>query len=566
MFPANDVGAWKAFLPTTDSLPAEPFLVTADARTRYELTGKFIKRDCFDDFETSIWTASQAAEDNRRTSAISVLGAKGAGKSVFFRFFCHKHCSKRLMVYVPDAGTDANSIYRKLMAGLVFGLQCLGTEDAKELLTQVRSQSLEGTFTSFLALWRNWLNTYNDLCRNATVVIDQIQRAGVLFDSLRDNPIQCAAYILVSSTGILHHHNVSEVYKQLVYNYPVLPAELARFDGQKKLDNVGTITTMMGAISILENEPTVSHFQVAARKHFERVKSEKGYLKELLAVVQSEESGEEIDGGIWEKVLDPNYFWIGEDKMVKVADTEYMNEMRRLLRDEQVQYEEILKGLLSSQDIVNEVGNAALGVHVEALLDITWRKLTTISWKQQRKLEASRSRPTRSQQTKKVSAVSGEEFESIQPVCFDGDIPPKEELADLDWNKVVYFKPNRTNYAGFDMFILKKRSNRYCMHAIQVTVQDAARHSVEAFDPGLLRCWNKLLRTKCGSEPDWLFYMLTPEDDPPADPPSSSFDFHIYQVAFGDLIQSGDRDCGIDVVKNFPDLLKNKNGRKRQKT
>ena len=107
--------------------------------------------------------------------------------------------------------------------------------------------------------------------------------------------------------------------------------------------------------------------------------------------------------------------------------------------------------LLSNQDIVNEVGNAALGVQVEALLDIMWQERKGISWSQQRKLGTPKNRSSCSQQNKKVAAVKGEEFESIQPICFDGDIPTEEELAGLHWNKVVYFKPRRTNYAGFDI-------------------------------------------------------------------------------------------------------------------
>ena len=116
------------------------------------------------------------------------------------------------------------------------------------------------------------------------------------------------------------------------------------------------------------------------------------------------------------------------------------------------------------------------------------------------------------------------------------------------------------------MFILKKVRNRYAMYAIQVTVQDAAQHDVVSFDDSYLQRWNTLLHGKISSNPDWQFYMLTPEDDLPATLPESLLGVPIYQVGFGDLIPTGERNCGIEVVREFPALLKNKKDRKRQKT
>ena len=360
VYPDNQVAAWQGFdaAAKLTILPANPFLVTSDARPRYELTNRFIMRECFPIFEKSLLKASESAADGKRVAAMSVLGAKGAGKSVFFRFFCHKHCSKHVVVYVPDAGTNVDGIYRKLITGLIFGLQCFKASTSQEKLAQesflaeVRRQPLTGTLALFQSLWANWNVDYHELCAASYFVIDQLQREGDLFDQLCSDPIACAGYILISSTGILHHHNVSTIYEKLVYNYPVSPAELAPFDEKKKLDNVGEITTIMGAISILEEEPVASLFKNAAQKHYKKCVKEDHLLNMLLAVVQSEESGEAIDGSIWEEVLDPNYLWVGENKMVMVANKEYVNELRELLRDDKVQYKKILMDLLSNQDIV----------------------------------------------------------------------------------------------------------------------------------------------------------------------------------------------------------------------
>jgi hypothetical protein len=53
------------------------------------------------------------------------------------------------MVYVPNAGEDVDRLYSLLMEGLVFGLQCLNTDDAKKLLVNVREQPLNANFALF---------------------------------------------------------------------------------------------------------------------------------------------------------------------------------------------------------------------------------------------------------------------------------------------------------------------------------------------------------------------------------------------------------------------------------
>ena len=211
-------------------------------------------------------------------------------------------------------------------------------------------------------------------------MIDQLQREGDLFFALREEVITCAGYILISSTGILHHHNVSSVYKKLTYFYPVSPSELTAIDEGKTLSNyMGQLTTMLGAVSIMEGRNVQEIYANAARKHYETVKG-KDQLRMLLATVQSEEFGEAIEGSIWEDVLDSTYFWVDEAKNVKVADPKYMEELRKLLARDKVYYKKILTGLLSDQNIVNEVGSAALGVHVEALLDIMWQECKQEIW------------------------------------------------------------------------------------------------------------------------------------------------------------------------------------------
>ena len=113
--------------------------MTTDDRPRYELTDRFVKRNCYDGFEKSLLAISSAATGGK-VPAASVLGAKGAGTSSFFRYFVYKHCAQRLVVYVPNAGDDEDAIYSLLMEGLVFGLQCLNTKKAKLLLSEVRMQ------------------------------------------------------------------------------------------------------------------------------------------------------------------------------------------------------------------------------------------------------------------------------------------------------------------------------------------------------------------------------------------------------------------------------------------
>ena len=62
------------------------------------------------------------------------------------------------------------------------------------------------------------------------------------------------------------------------------------------------------------------------------------------------------------------------------------------------------------------------------------------------------------------------------------------------------------------------------------------------------------------------FYVLSPETVPPATLPEFAVDGPFYQVSFADLVPTGDRNCGIEVVSQFPDLLRNKKDRKKQKT
>jgi hypothetical protein len=167
-------------------------------------------------------------------------------------------------------------------------------------------------------------------------VIDQLRRKGRVFNRLANLPLVCAGYILISSTGILHHHNLSSVYKKLVYNFPVSQGELTSIDQKKLLDNVGEVTTMRGAIDLLECRTSNAQFVSAARQHYKTVK-DAGNLTMLLALVQSEESGEAIDGGIWEEALDSNYLWVDENKMVKCTSPDYTKELRELLSTDMVE-------------------------------------------------------------------------------------------------------------------------------------------------------------------------------------------------------------------------------------
>jgi hypothetical protein len=91
---------------------------------------------------------------------------------------------------------------------------------------------------------------------------------------------------------------------------------------------------MMGAIDLLEGRTSNAQFISAARQHYKAVE-EAGHLNMLLALVQSEESGEAIDGGIWEEALNSNYLWVDESKMVKCTSPEYTKELRSLLSKKQ---------------------------------------------------------------------------------------------------------------------------------------------------------------------------------------------------------------------------------------
>jgi hypothetical protein len=562
------VSQWQGFqAETVRNLPSQPFLVTTDDRPRYELTDRFVKRNCYDDFEHSLLAISSAVTEGRAPAA-SVLGPKGAGTSSFFRYFVYKQCAQRLVVYVPNAGDDEDAIFSLLMKGLVFGLQCLNTKAAELLLSEVRKQELSANLANFQALWNQWLSTYPAVCDSAFIVIDQLRRTGRVFNRLAGMPLPCAGYILISSTGILHHHNLSSVYKKMVYFFPVSRGELNSIDKKKLLDNVDQVTTMMGAIDLLEGRTSNAQFISAARQHYKTVK-EAEHLNMLLALVQSEESGEAIDGGIWDEALDSNYLWVDESKMVKCTSPEYTKELRKLLSKDKVEYKKILTALLSDQHIVDEVGNAALGVHVEALLDIMWQEFQEISWSQQRLLETTAGRASRTKGQKQINAIAGETFKEIQPIHFDGDIPTEEDLQGVDWDKAVYFKPTKTNYAGFDMFVLRKKGKRWVMYGIQVTVSKAADHGVDAFDDEYVTAWEDLLRSLLEENLNlnWEFYMLTPQDDPsPTRPSSVSTNIPIFQVGFGDLAPTRDRSCGIQVVRDFVALLKAKRDRKKQKT
>lgn len=507
---------------------------------------------------------------------MSVLGAKGAGKSVFFRYFCYKYCTKNLVVYVPDAGMNEGAIFGKLMKGLIFGLQCVKeapdhTEAKKKFLREVRGQPLYvsmGGVGRFWSLWGQWLIRYPQFCKTAVVVIDQLQREGTLFEDLRSYPIVCSGYILISSTGILHHHNVSSFYGKLLYFFPVSPDELASVDKEKKLGPLGEIMTMLGAISILEGQSVEQILINAARKHYTEVKGQK-LLPMLLAVVQSEEAQEAIDGSIWEDVLDPNYMWVGEDKMVSVAAPQYRQELGRQLKEEKVEYKQLLVNLLLDQGIVDEVGNGALGIHLEALLDIIWQEEQQIAWKWRKNLKSKVKQSPRTEAISSIRADSGEAINDIQPLHFGGTVPSDEEkLEKINWNGNVYFKPTSTSYAGFDMFLLKgtKTMKRPEMYAIQVTVEDAAHHGVEAFDESYLASWNNLIKTKTGKDVKWTFYMLTPQANPPAVCPVSKFkDIPVYQVGFHDLTAGG---TDMQVVNDFPKRLqatKEKAGKRRKR-
>ena len=178
------------------------------------------------------------------------------------------------------------------MNGLIFGLQCCNHTDKEGMLQEVMIRPIWGTLEQFRALWLIWSQNYKDLCGTAYIVIDQLQRQGDLFSALSEEVITCAGYILISSTGILHHHNVSSVYKKLTYFYPVSPSELTAIDERKTLSNcVGQLTTMLGAVSFMEDRNVQEIYANAARKHYETVKG-KDQLRMLRYSLKS-----------WEKLL-----------------------------------------------------------------------------------------------------------------------------------------------------------------------------------------------------------------------------------------------------------------------
>jgi hypothetical protein len=83
-----------------------------------------------------------------------------------------------------------------------------------------------------------------------------------------------------------------------------------------------------------------------------------------------------------------------------------------------------------------------------------------------------------------------------------------------------------------------------------------------------VKAWENLLNSLLEEELnlDLEFYMLTPQGDPSPTKPSSLTNIPIFQVGFGDLAVTGDRSCGIEVVRRFGALLKRKRDRNKQKT
>jgi hypothetical protein len=298
---------------------------------------------------------------------------------------------------------------------------------------------------------------------------------------------------------------------------------------------------------------------VAARKHYQRIADHKQrdiLLPELLALVVSHELSEGVTGKIWQEALEDNYMDILSDGTVRFHYKPYAEELARLVKGGTVkQYARILHDLLSSPDIVRHISRSALGVHVEDALDLAWKEHACIGWSQSFRFPEGIKGGKRS--SDKV------EFKDFLVVNFDGDFPKPEQLE--AWTnhkfKMMYLKPNKPNYWGFDMFVVvwaKTGSTKVVIHPIQVTVSASKEHEVGAFfkpEKKFMETWAGLVRTPSCNTVAWFFHMLTPETDTPKAPPGAKEGETFDQISFADLQDTCTQDCLINVVKNLPSFL-----------
>jgi hypothetical protein len=578
------VASWRETLVDAKSLPGAPFVLGAQSRTRYELSEQFVVRSCFETFEKMVLDAQASCNSMVILPRVSILGPKGSGKTTFFRWFVSKHCCERLVVYINEP-SSLQALNKTCVKSLIFGLQALGPDNtaASQLLEKVLKWSTDITFDMFHTNWGNLVEMpdFKLLLEGAIIVVDQLKREGDVFDLFAGLQFNCSLYILVSSSGVLHHHNLEDGFQKRTYDYPVGEAEFKLLtkiheevlvksgpmadlkSGESEL-TPNTFATVLLAWSMIETGGTVDDFVItAALKFYEAIKSDSDHLAQVVALIVSCEGGFPVEGITWECALDSNYFDITDRKMVRFHFPAYLTTLKRLVMGS-VAYASILRTLLCSQEIVDRIDASALGVHVEAVLHLTWKEHMVIGWNQCYPLPSG----VRGNGKRRNEQVV---FKVQLCVEFNGDFPEGWQL--LEWMsggvKVLYLKPNKPNYWGFDMFIVQLKGVKVQIHAVQVTVSMSREHSVEAFfkdGKNFERNWEELLKLE-NTTVEWNFHMLTPETEKSGLPPGREGDDRFDQISFRDLVDAEDcvETCGVAIVKGFPALLEQKKQNKKLK-
>jgi len=397
-------------------------------------------------------------------------------------------------------------------------------------------------------------------------LVDQLKREGAIFDLFSKLKFSVHLYILVSSSGVLHHHNVDEGYQRLVYDYPVVVTEYNKMCTctQEMSSDAQSFSTVWLAWNFFDDGKKNLAKMVAnkAQDFYNRVKDNEYILAQLIALIVSYECDCLVEGNVlMEDALDHNYFIINAEKKVCFHYQEYFTTLKDLVMGND-SYPNILRTLLGSEHLVNQVASDALGRLVEDALDLAWKDHMYLGWSQCYSF-------TNNRNNKRIN--ENVKFNVELRIDFGGDIPKEEQLKDWSDNEVnvVYLKPIKSNFPGFDMFVVQQsRGKMVVIHAIQVTILNSNAHSVGAFSRGLRTQWETLFK-RGDRDVAWRFHMVTPEVDIPILPPgvnegdASQFD----QISFADLLDlpACTQQCGVQTVRSFPAMLAKKRQSQREK-
>jgi hypothetical protein len=423
-----------------------------------------------------------------------------------------KHCRTRLVVYLHNA-TKLPQLDKDCMHALVYGLQALGPANnaTVELLAEVRMWPEDLTFDKFHTKWSNLvkLSKYTDLLDDAVYVVDQLKREGPAFDIVTSLQFRCSLYVVISSSGVLHHHNTGDSFVPLVYDEPVEPDEFQLFldkwsGGQSeqdrkregkveknKTEGKGATTAVPEALpTVLVAWDVIEHHQQGTLDDFFKQRAQDLYTTlqhddllqvHLVALIVSSETNDTLDGVIWEKTMDLNYFGITADKHVRFYFPAYRDRLKALVVGDLLAYEGLLHTLLRTPEIVKLVENGAIGNHVEAALDLGWTRHRCLGWSHSFRLDPDfkGGRQRTQDETFTFADECMLKFDDICPVveAFKVLFDAKKKI------KLLYFNPTDSQYPAFDMFVVQLVSEKVVrIHAIQVTVSDSLKHSVGTWE------------------------------------------------------------------------------------